>query len=132
MNFPLSKEMGDRTRSEIFSLPHAIFHFLTRANAQWEIHGFTLAYTGVNSLIQHLTIICVVSATFICTHQRGKCHFHFLLAQRFLEQNDGHCLHGPSIPRFRKLSGSEILNQFSTYSARSQEQSHDNNIRLLV
>ena len=29
-----------------FSLPCAISYFLTKANAQWEIHGFTLAYTA--------------------------------------------------------------------------------------
>ena len=28
-------------RSKIFSLPRALSHFLTWANAQWEIHGFT-------------------------------------------------------------------------------------------
>ena len=34
------------SRSNTFSLPRAISHFLTRANAQWEIHGFTLTYTA--------------------------------------------------------------------------------------
>ena len=39
-----------RRGRRFFSLPRAVFHFLTRANAQWEIHGFTLAlYSATNS-----------------------------------------------------------------------------------
>ena len=30
-----------RRDQRFFSLPRAISHFLTRANAQWGIHGFT-------------------------------------------------------------------------------------------
>ena len=29
-------------RSEILSSPRVVSHFLTRANAQWEIHGFSI------------------------------------------------------------------------------------------
>ena len=56
MNFEFRFPTNRRSN---FSLPCAISHFLTRANAQWEIHGFTLHYNKqwpgrVNSLIHHL------------------------------------------------------------------------------
>ena len=38
-------------RSKIFSLPHVVSHFLARANAHCEIHGFTLAHTLLTELI---------------------------------------------------------------------------------
>ena len=48
---------------KILSLPCAISHFLIRANAQWELHGFTLAlYNTLQSQFSD-TIISVLSAS---------------------------------------------------------------------
>ena len=49
------REQNDDRR--FFSVPCAVSHFLSRVNAQWEIHGFPSHYNThyrVNSLIHHL------------------------------------------------------------------------------
>ena len=61
--------IDSRRGQGIFSLPRAIPHFLTRANAQWEIHLSTLTYTAELILSSTNCFLSIGGTIFICTLQ---------------------------------------------------------------